>query len=361
VEQNKKEDRIFVRGNSYADTLENMNKLFLDRHWSDGLPLVPPTEEAVRAMLTGTSHSPDEAVGSVDPSGNIATVRTVAVNAVMAGAKPEYMPVILAAVEAMAEPIYNLKGAAATTGASSPLSIISGPIAKELNINSGQNALGIGWRANASIGRAISLIIKNVGEVVTGVVDMTTLGGSWEFTCCLAENEEAMPPEWAPFRVDMGYGKDVSTITVRSIMGQLNVFGSTVTGAKLLLTIASAIANSYQSGILGGMQVVVTLAPQHVALVAGDGFSKEDVKRFIYENARVPFNIWKELGDSKRALNWAPLVPKWVADSPDNYMMYTIPKADDILVIVAGGFGMHSAWSPGGLGIAVTKVIDKWR
>jgi len=168
--------------------------------WTDGLPVTPPTDERVIAMLKGTSRKPDEIVGRIPPNLAECTVEKVTINAVMAGCKPEYMPVLLAAIEAALEPVFTLHGVLATTYFSSPVIIVNGPIVKRIGMNSGINALGQGNRANATIGRALNLIVRNVGGGRPGEVDRATLGAPSKFTLCFAEDES--DPAWQPLAQD---------------------------------------------------------------------------------------------------------------------------------------------------------------
>ena len=181
------------------------------RGWSDGLPVVPPTRERVLRMLAGTTRGPGEIIGRVPPDLAACTVEKVAINAVMAGCKPEYMPVVLAAVEAALIDEFGMHGLLCTTMFAGPVVIVNGPIAKSIGMNSGVNALGQGNRANASIGRALQLVIRNVGGGRPGEVDRSTLGTPGKYTFCFAESEVQ---EWAPLSVERGFERNSSTVTL---------------------------------------------------------------------------------------------------------------------------------------------------
>ena len=183
-----------------------------ERGWSDGLPLVPPTEARVLRMLQGTRRRPDEVVGKVPPNLAPCTVEKVAINAVMAGCKPEYMPVVLAALDAALEPIFTMHGLLCTTCFSGPIVIVNGPIARRIGMNWGINALGQGNRANATIGRALQLIIRNVGGGVPGELDRAVLGGPGKYTFCFAEDET--DPTWEPLSVARGIARGKSAVTL---------------------------------------------------------------------------------------------------------------------------------------------------
>ncbi len=191
-----------------SDPDAEINDLFYKRGWTDGLPIIPPTVERVREMLKGADLDPSYVVTAVDPVGGQATIEKIAVNAVMAGCRPEYMPVLITALEATMDPNVNLKGMATTTSPDVPLLIINGPIAKQLDINSGSNALGRGARANSSISRALTLIVQNIGGSWVGITDMSTLGQPAEFSNMFAENEDESPGDrfmwsWASVKTIM--------------------------------------------------------------------------------------------------------------------------------------------------------------
>src|SRR5690349_5672137 len=182
------------------------------RGWTDGLPVVPPTDERVFAMLKGTTRQPGEVVGRIPPYLAPCTVEKVAINAVMAGCKPEYMPVLLAAIEAALEPVFTLHGVLATTYFSAPVIIANGPITKTIGMNCGINALGQGNRANMTIGRALNLIVRNVGGGKPGEADRATLGAPSKIGLCFAEDES--DAEWESLSVARGFKRGVSTVTL---------------------------------------------------------------------------------------------------------------------------------------------------
>ena len=328
-----------------------------EKDWTDGLPVIMPTKQRVESMLEGTSHHPDEIIGQLPPQGGVATVERVAINAVMAGCSPEYLPVVLAAVEAIAEPENNMAGWATTTGANSPMLIINGPIRDELGINCGTNALGTGRRANATIGRAINLVVRNIGGAIPQVTDMTTIGAPWEFTMCLGENESALPQGWEALNAEQGF-PNANTITVKCINSQIDIFSHIAPAFKQVLdTIAAGIIGINSLAILQSQGIVIALCPEIADLATRDKWSKPRLKQYLFEKARQPLRNWKYLGD-----NWVArdLMPEYKTESED-YMMRMIPNPEDITVFVAGGPGKHSLWWPGGHGRPVTKLIDKWR
>lgn len=333
------------------DSFTAINELFHERGWTDGLPIIPPTEEAVARMLAATSRAPDEVVAVLPPRQGEATVERIAINAVMAGCRPEYLPVVIAAVEAMADPDFNLDGVQATTHPVAPLVIVNGPIARELGINCGYNCYGQGTRANATIGRAIRLILMNIGGGLPGTGDRSTQGSPAKYSYCVAENEDANP--WEPLHVERGYSRDTSTVTVVGCEGPHNIQEHySNTGEGILLTIAGAMGQAGSNNILRHGYPLLTLGPEHAATIAADGFSKADVKRFIFERARYPIaKLSPEYAAELRPLN---------ADGGDD-MARICARAEDILVIVAGGSGKHSSWQPtfGAYTKPVTRVITR--
>jgi len=221
-----------------SDVYTGVNALFYKRGWTDGLPIVPPTVDKVQAILKGTDLPPEQVVGLVEGMKGQATVEKIAVNAVMAGCRPEYMPVLIAAVQAICEPEFGLFGLASTTNPDTPMLIINGPVAGELDINSGTNALGRGWQANATIGRALHLIVNNVGGSWPGVNDMSCLGTPGDFTMMLAENEKANP--WEPLHLELGFDKGASVVTAVGAEGTHGILGIGWDSEGFLRVVSSA-------------------------------------------------------------------------------------------------------------------------
>jgi hypothetical protein len=192
--------------------------------WTDGLPVVPPTVEKVRAMVERSGRTADELIAELPPKGGKATVEKIATNAVMAGCLPAYMPVILTALEAMLEPHFNLRGVLYSTHLVTPLLILHGPLVQELGVNCGHNVFGLGWRANATIGQAVQLTLVNIGAAVPGVLDKATFGHPGKYTYCIAENEAAS--RWEPLHVERGLQRQDSTVTVYPACSTLNFISS---------------------------------------------------------------------------------------------------------------------------------------
>lgn len=200
-----------------------VNDRFDQRGWSDGLPIVPPTVGRVKEMLAAIDLAPETVLAELEPLQGVATVEKVAVNAVMAGCRPEHLPVVLAAVQAIADPVFNLRGVQTTDENVTPLLIVNGPAARTLALNSGYGALGPGWRANATIGRALRLIMQNLGGGWPGFVSFSGLGQPGRYTLCVAENEAQSP--WPPLHVDLGHPADTNTVTVLRAETVINVTG----------------------------------------------------------------------------------------------------------------------------------------
>jgi hypothetical protein len=336
------------------DSLEEVNQLFCDSGWSDGLPVVPPTEERVLKMLEGTSRGADEVIGIIPPRNAELRVEDAAINAVMAGCRPEYMPVIIAAMEAMLETKFNLLGMQATTHPCAPLVILNGPLAKELDVNSGSGCFGPGWRANATIGRAIRLILWNVGGGAAGKGDMSTHGRPSKYSYCIAENEDANP--WEPLQVEKGFDKQASIVTVHACDTPHNIndhMSSTALGILTTAAYTMAAVGTTQAYSSWG-DLFLVLSPEHAATIAGDGFTKDDVKRFIYENARIPHVLLKNRSVYGMATGkW----PKWFNTMDDHAMIPIVLDWKRVTVVVAGGPGKHSCWLPCFVCEAVTKEI----
>jgi len=322
------------------DSFTEVNTVFYERGWTDGLPILPPTEAAVAEMLRWTDRDPLAVVGVLPPRQGEATVEKIAINALMAGCQPQYLPVVIAAIEAIANPEFNADAVQATTHPVAPFLIVSGPIAQELQINSGYNCFGQGFRANATIGRAVRLIMMNVGGGLPGSGDRSTQGSPAKFSYCIAENAEANP--WQPLNVEFGYPADVTIVTVRGCEGPHNIQDHySITGEDILRTIAGSMGQAGSNNILSHGHPVLTLSPEHAATIARDGFSKQDVKQYVFEHARYPVRLLgKEFTDAILGR-----VAGFDASDPDA-MLQIMAEPADMTVIVAGGSGKHSSWQP---------------
>ncbi|MEM7126880.1 MAG: thioredoxin family protein [Chloroflexota bacterium] len=253
--------------------LEDDVEACFDREWSDGLPVVPPTEERVARMLSGTQRQAEEIIGVIPPNQAECTVEKVAINAVMAGCKPEYLPVVIAAVEAACIDEFCMHGVLATTYFSGPIVMVNGPIVKSIGMNFGINALGQGNRANATIGRALQLVIRNVGGGKPGGVDRAALGNPGKYTFCFAENMENT--SWQPHSVQQGFKEETSTVTlfagngVQPIMDQLSR-----TPESLARTFAASLRSVGHAKLAPAGDVLLVVSPEHSRTFEAGGWSK---------------------------------------------------------------------------------------
>ncbi len=331
-----------------ADAFE-ANEFFQRNGWTDGLPVVPPTEPAVRRFLDAVGLAPSEVVGAEPVRRRRISAEKVAIAAVMAGCLPEYMPVMLATVRAMCEPEFGLHGSTASTGGSAPFVVVNGPIRQALGMNATHNALANGSRANATIGRAIRLITINVLGGIPGQLDRSTLGHPGKFTFCIAEDEEDSP--WLPLASERGVPAGVSAVTVMAAESPHQIMNEWTRDPKEILETYSAAvrANMLTYSIWAGNYALV-IPKQHRDIIAAAGWTKKEIREYVYESARVARREWRGVGKAA------------VASRKDEERIYTALRApDDLLVIAAGGpAGGFGAVVPpwyGAKSLAVTKRI----
>jgi len=247
--------------------------------------VVPPTAARVAAAVAASGRARDELVAEMAPRVGRATVEKVAVNAVMAGCRPEYLPVVLAAVEAVCDDRFCLLGVSGTTDAVAPLVIVNGPIRRALDINSGAGVFGPGWRANATIGRALRLCWVNIGGAQPGVISMSTFGGPGRYTSCIGENEEASP--WEPLHVEHGFDPEDSTVAVLAAEApQIVADTRSRSAVDLLATIARSVEVVAHHKAMGLGDTALVFSPEHVSTLAADGWSKARVRRLLWERLR---------------------------------------------------------------------------
>jgi hypothetical protein len=287
---------------------------------TDGLPVVPPTAERVQAAVAASGRRAEELIGLVAPAFGRATVERIAINAVMSGCRPEYMPVVLAAVEAICDPDFALVGVSGTTDAVTPLVIVNGPVRRALEINGAASVFGAGFRANATIGRAVRLVWVNVGGARPGAISMSTFGQPGRYSYCIGEHEEASP--WPSLAVEHGFAASDSTVAVLAAEAPQNVVDAAGrTAREICTTIARAgvVIASPDVAPLGDTLLVI--GPEHAATIAADGWSKADVRRFVWEQCRV---------------------------TADGAPVAKFREPACLHVLVAGGTaGRFSAWVPG--------------
>lgn len=322
---------------------------------TDGLPVIVPTAERVARMVLASGLDGDLLLAELGPALGAATVEKIAAAAVMAGCLPDHMPVVLAAVRAVADPVFDLTEMQATTHCTAPLLIVNGPLAPVLGIHSGSGALGPGFRANASIGRALRLAMINIGGGRAGSSDMALLGHPGKFTYCLAEAEAASP--WEPFHVSRGFDAEQTVVTVIGAEAPHSVIAvsdrdSDPGGDRILNALAACLsAVSTNNAVLGGGMAVVILNPDHASALAAADLSRADVQAALYQRA----------GNRRSVLTaQAPGMARR-GDPDDLVPCFTSP--DDICVLVAGGGGLYSmvmpSWCAGPhRNQAVSVVVD---
>jgi hypothetical protein len=321
--------------------IDEFQAWLMERGWGDGLPAIPPTRERVARMLSTVRRRRDEVAAILVPRLGRATLEAIAANAVMAGALPEHLPVVLAAVEAVADPAFNLQAIQTTTHPCSPLVIVNGPMARRLGIHGGGNVLGQGARANAVIGRALRLILQNVGGARPGREDRATHGHPGKYSYCIAENEAASP--WEPLSVERGFSAGESTVTVCGSEGPHNINDhASTTPEGIVTTVASVAATAGSNNIYLGGEPLVVLGPEHAVTAASSGWSKDDFRRRVWEQAAVPL-----AGFARENIErFATIYPEGFKDRPAGAVVRVARDWRDIMVVVAGGAGKHSALIP---------------
>ena len=353
-------NRTFSRGaHAGIDTVNDyvaINDLFHERGWTDGFPIIPPTEKLVGQMLAYCDRPWDRPVAKIPPRYGEATPVRLATNAVMAGCRPEYFPVVVAAIEALCEEPFNLYGLQATTHPVSPFIIVNGPIAKELGINSGYGALGSGCRSNATIGRAVRLSLVNIGGAQPGTGDMATFGSPAKYSYLAAENEAESP--WEPLHVERGFPPEASTVTVIGAECPHNVNDhQSITGAGILKMIAGTMATTGNNDVYNiEPHPAVIIGPEHARTIAADGYSKADVKRYLFENATLPLQRFSRENIERRFL---VTYKERYGDAGSAVPVPMFQRAEDLLVVVIGGPGKHSAAVPTfGVTVPITRAIQ---
>jgi hypothetical protein len=335
--------------------LEDEVEALFERGWSDGLPLVPPSERRVLAMLEGTSRRADEVVAVVPPDLVPCTVEKVAINAVMAGCKPEYLPVVLTAVEAACTEEFNIHGLLATTMPAGPVLVVNGPIRRAIGMNSGGNVFGQGNRANSTIGRALQLVVRNVGGGRPGEVDRATHGNPGKVSFCFAEDEEGSP--WTPLSLDLGAPAGVSALTLfpgegpRCIVDQLSREPD-----SLARSFAACLRTLHHPKLLLAFDCILAVGPEHARVFAEAGWDKKRLLERLHELLRIPGSEFVRGADG-------------IAEGlPEHLKEATLPKfrPDGILVVHCGGTaGLFSAiiggWAGGAIGSQpVLREIAPW-
>ena len=310
---------------------------YFERGWTDGLPVVPPTEKSVAEMLAGAGLRRDAVLGEIAGRNTVVHAEKVAINAVLAGCRPEYMPVVVAAIRGLCHADFAYHGPASSTGGSAMVLIVSGPVARRIGLNSGNNAFGQGWRPNATIGRAVRLVMMNVMQTRPGLLDRATLGNPGKYSFCFAEREDDLP--WEPFHATCGLAAEQSAVTVFASNSLYQVYNQLAAEPEPLLTcFADALSNLGLPNVKGFNQALIVLAGEHAEVVRQSGWSRRDVQRFLIERTR------RRVAELKRAAR----LPGEVTAADETAWRSLFEKPDDILIAFAGGrAGSWSACLPG--------------
>ncbi|MBI3744268.1 MAG: hypothetical protein HY261_08305 [Chloroflexi bacterium] len=322
-------------------------EMFFERGWTDGLAIVPPTEAKVEEMVRYSGRDALETLGAVPPFGGLATIEKLAVNAVMAGCKPEYFPVVIAAVDAMLDPSFNLNGVQTTTHGGEPLLIVNGPVIKQLGFMYGDGVFGSGSRANGTVGRAVQLILWNLGQNPPGEVDKACMDhpGNWSF--CIAEDEDGSP--WEPLHVERGLPREVSAVTVFHCEAPHSIGGAPVPDGleELLRPIAATMGALGNNNVRHFGETLLVLNPLQAALFYREGWSKRDVKQAVWARARNKAKQFSRSAFSKGIEEQVRKHAPWINfDDPEQDVPITL-SPDDIHIVVAGGRSYFAACCPG--------------
>ena len=333
--------------------IEAFHQACSDRRWSDGLPVIPPTPARVARMLSGSSRPPTAVVATLAPGFGAATVELIAVNAVMAGCLPAHLPVLIAAVEAAADPAFNLQAVQSTTNPVTTWLIVNGPIALALGMNAGINCLGQGNLPNATLGRALRLVMQNIGGAWPAEMDRATHGQPGKFLFCCAENESASP--WAPLHADRGFAAGDDAVTVVAASGTLNLNTHSKDADELIACLARSMAYPASNDYHYCGEPWMILSPEHASVMAGHGYDKAAVRRMLWEQSMMTASQFAKR-DYERTRN-ARLGELPGFDGSTPVPLSRSPQ--DIGIVVAGGPGTHSVYVPTfGETRAVTRRIE---
>lgn len=318
-----------------VDDLGSAIDLCYANGWTDGLPVIPPTAERIAAMLAAANLQPGQQLSFIENRQVSVTAEKVAINAVMAGCKPEYMPVIVATVEALADPLYGYHGPATSTGGSAVFMLVNGPIAKQIGLNNGDNLFGPGWRANATIGRAIRLIMRNVIGTMPGELDRSSLGHAGKYSYCIAENEEDSP--WPAFHTTRGFKPTQNAVTIFAAYAPHQYSNRLSATPEGVLDTACA-HMKVSAGTARQPQYAMVFAGEHQEIMKKGGWSREDVQQYVFEHTQ------NTVADLQRV----NMLPDAITAATEKTMYPLVEAPTDLLVIAAGGrAGVQSAFIPG--------------
>jgi hypothetical protein len=317
------------------------------RGWTDGLPVIPPTPERVERMLEGARLEPGREIAYIAHRAVSVSAEKVAINAVMAGCRPEYMPVVVAAVEGIGDPRWSYHGPGTSTAGAAVLLVVNGPVAQELDINAGDNLFGPGWRANLTIGRAVRLVMRNVCGSRPGTLDRGTLGHPGKLSFVIAENEAESP--WPALHVERGFRPDQSAVTVVAAAGPRQFYNQLSNTAEgVLTTLADDMRSS--GNMMGQPHFVVVVAGEHMRTIAKDGWTKAMIREFLFERAQNSHahlrQVHQMAGDAR--------------PGDETRMRALVESPDDIFVVAAGGrAGAFSCYIPGWAGKRSSQAVTK--
>lgn len=332
---------------------DKLHEFFWRQLWSEGLPVVPPDEVRVSRMLAAINLKPDTLLGIMPPRNGAVLAEKLAANAVMAGALPEHMPVILAAAKACLRPAFGIGGVAATTGGAAPVIVVSGPLSKALDFPSSSSCFSLANRASAVVARSLKLLIRNLGGAVPGDLDRSTHGFPGK-ALCFAENELESP--WEPLHAEMGFPRETSTVTLfgvramhqstenhggrvvlETLAGSMRAWGLTT---YYIQEASRQLPEKYGLDIRPG-RVLVVFNPELASEIQNAGFGKSGVKEYLFEHARIPKRDL-EMRGNYGGRNW----PSWMEEASGNELLPMVKQPADFIVVVAGGPGRHCAWFP---------------
>jgi hypothetical protein len=337
--------------------LDDQFEFMFDQGFSDGLPVIPPTPERVLKMLDATTRSAQDVVAVMPPNMADVTVEKIAINSVLAGCKPEYLPVIIAAVEAVCTDDFNIHGVMATTMGATPVMVVNGPIRQQIGMNMGLGALGQGNRANATIGRALRLVIRNIGGAVPGGTERSTFGSPMKFTMCFAEWEERSC--WNALHVDRGFNNDDSTVTVFAMSGGPNlIIDETSTLAEdLATTIGEATTNMLNAKAYGFSNCLLAVSPEHAATFGRDSLGKHELRQLLHRASE------KSVSELISSAGCTPEQRAHYEALGANTRLAKFGADEDINIVVAGSpagkcTAFFHGWIPQNIGsIPVTRKI----
>jgi hypothetical protein len=318
------------------------------REFHDALPVVPPTRDRIERMLGATELDRLEVIGRIPPCYGEATVEKIAANAVMAGCKPAMMRVLIPLVRAVCDERFNAHGVQATTQFAAPLIVVNGPVRGELGFHSRQNLFSNVARSNSTVGRALQLILLNLGGARPDTIDMSVLGNAGKFSFCIAENEEESP--WEPLHVELGFRPDESTVSLFAAGSPHGISEQAARTARgVLRTLTYSLATNWSFRMCRAFEVFLVLAPEHVRTIQRDGWSKQDVRQFLFENTGVPLRCY-EGDDPGEGVAARGSYKEIVIDGERCYQKFAAPES--IKIVVAGGTAgkfsaMMQGWASG--------------